>query len=210
MFPERWKRRWQECFPQGCACLSRPRVVHWQVLQTLLLSLQNVGEGTYCFSHQCDFTPRTTSSVRSPIIYPAHSLLLILGAFWLTPTFYSSYNSLKSDRNKCPGNKTQRWETYVSLPHILPRWVTGAAAHIPKPLPSDLLWSDGVWAQVVCALLPSSWSGCQLAALLEWRAQLVSSSLLGISPSMQLPTLGINGLNWRVLFVLLKPCILQL
>lgn len=45
MFPERWKRRWQECFPQGCACLSRPRVVHWQVLQTLLLSLQNVVEG---------------------------------------------------------------------------------------------------------------------------------------------------------------------
>lgn len=133
--------------------------------------------------------PRTTSSVRSPIIYPAYSLLLILGAFWLTPTFYSSYNSLKSDRNKCPGNKTQRWETYVSSPLLLPQWVTGAAAPFPKPPafwpPPELVCE----LKVVYALLPSSWSGCQLAVLLEWRAQLVSSSLPGISPSMQLPTL---------------------
>lgn len=118
-----------------------------------------VNFGAYCFSHQCDFTPRTTSSVRSPIIYPAHSLLLILGAFWLTPTFYSSYNSLKSDRNKCPGNKTQRWETYVSLPHLLPRWVTGAAAHIPKPpaFRSPLEWR--------CV---SSGCLCPASFLMEW------------------------------------------
>lgn len=65
MFPECWKRRWRELFPQGCARLSRPRVAHWQVLQTLLLSLQNVVEGDrstlgpICFSHQCDFTPQS-------------------------------------------------------------------------------------------------------------------------------------------------------
>lgn len=65
MFPECWKRWWQERFPQGCACLSRPRVVHWRVLHILLLSLQNVVEGDRStlgpiyFNHQCDFTPQS-------------------------------------------------------------------------------------------------------------------------------------------------------